>query len=159
MRIFGRDLSEYVAFSKWFIILIAIVGITRLALSLGGAPWDNVRWASMTGVLWISVVYLSIRVHTTGFGTYRHLLPVLALPNLTGQAISIVAIAIAIFTGTDNAFSVPEAAFGADGKTWAHLGAHLGIGTTVGTLVAWVTGCLVLFVSRKLAPGTASASV
>jgi EamA domain-containing membrane protein RarD len=154
MRIFGKGLSEYVAFSKWFIVLIAVVGVARLALSLGGASWETVRWISMNAVLWIGVVYLSIRAHTTGFGTYRHLKGVLALPNLTGQGIAIVAIAIAIFTGTDNAFSVPEAAFGADGKTWTHLGAHLGIGTTVGTLVAWLSGCLVMFVSRKVAPRT-----
>jgi hypothetical protein len=77
-------------------------------------------------------------------------LPVFAILNLTGQLIAIAGILIAIVTGTDNIFSAPEYAFGADGKTWFHLGAHAVIGTTVGTLIAWLTGCLIMFVSMKL---------
>jgi hypothetical protein len=69
--------------------------------------------------------------------------------NWVGQAISIAAILIAIFTATDNVFSAPEYAGGGDGKTWLHAGAHLLIGTTVGSLVPWLLGCLIMFVTKK----------
>ena len=153
MIIFNKRLSEYVAFARPFLILILVVGIARLALSLGGVPNSTGRWLSISVVVWIGVLYYSVRVHTAGFGSYKQLLPVLAVLNFTAQAIAIIAIAIAIFTGTDNIYSAPEYAFGSDGKTWTHLGAHLVIGTTVGTLFPWVFGCLVMVVTKKLTKG------
>jgi hypothetical protein len=151
MTIFGKRLSEYVEFVKVFLVLVLIVGVLRLALSLGGVPNSTTRWLSMTAVVWLGVLYNSIRVYTSGFGSYKQLLPVVALPNLMSQAISIVAIVIAIYTGTDNVYSAPEAAFGQDGKTWLHAGAHLVIGTIAGSLVAWIVGCLIMLITKKAA--------
>lgn len=150
MTIFGKRLSEIVAFSKLFLGLVLVVGIARLALSLGGVPNSTAKWISITGVMWIAVFYYAIRVHTSGFGSYKQLLSVLAVLNVVAQSIVIVGIAIAIFTGTGNIYSAPEYAFGADGKTWFHLAAHLFIGTTVGTLAPWIIGCLVLFATGKV---------
>ena len=53
MTIFGKRLSEYVAFSKLFLGLILVVGIVRLALSLGGVPNSMVKWISINAVGWI----------------------------------------------------------------------------------------------------------
>ncbi len=156
--IFGKALSEYVAFARVFLVLILIVGFARLALSLAGVPDAAARWVSITAVIWIGVVYYAIRVHRTGFGTYRHLLPIYFLQMLAAQLVIVPAIILAIVTGRDNIFSIPEYAFGQDGKTWAHVFAHLFIGTTVGSLVGWAVGCLILFVARKVAP-SAPASV
>ena len=155
MTIFGKRMSEYVAFAKVFLALILVVGIARLALSLGGVPNATARWISISVVMWIGIVYFAIRVHTTGFGTYRHLLPIYFLQSLAAQAVIVPAIILAIMTGQDNIFSIPEYSFGADGKTWGHVAAHLFIGTTVGTLVGWLVGCLVLFVTRKVTPAKA----
>jgi len=150
MTVFGKRLSEYAQFAKVFLVLIAVVGVTRLALSLTGVPNSTAKWISVSGLMWIAVFYFAIRVHTRGFGTYKHLLPVLAILNVTGQAIIITGIAIAIFTGTDNIYSASEYAFGGDGKTWTHLGAHVLVGSTVGTLVPWAFGCLIMLATRKL---------
>jgi hypothetical protein len=150
MVIFGRRLSDYIAFSRVFLVLIFVIGVARLALSLGGVPNSTARWLSMTATVWVAVIYYSIRVHTTGFGSYKQLLPVIALLNLTAQIIAIAGIAIAIFTGNNNVFSSPEFAFGSDGKTWTHLLAHVFLGTTVGTLFPWVIGCGFLALTRKL---------
>jgi hypothetical protein len=68
--------------------------------------------------------------------------------------IAIVGIVIAMVTGTDNIFSGPEYALGSDGKTWAHLAAHLFIGTTLGSLVPWLFGSVIMFAAKKLARGT-----
>src|SRR5215475_12636967 len=118
MKIFGKPLREYVRFCRLFLFLVAVIGITRLALSLAGAPNATATWFSMTAVVWIGVFYYAVRVHTSGFGTYKHLLPVVAILNLTAQAIAIVGIVTAMITGVDNIFSAPEYAFGSDGKSW-----------------------------------------
>lgn len=57
---------------------------------------------------------------------------------------------IAIFTSNANVFSAPEYAFGGDGKTWLRVAAHLFIGTTIGSLVPWVAGCLFVFVLKRV---------
>ena len=150
MQIFGKPFATYVQFCRVFLILIAAAGVTRLFLSLSGAPNATAKWFSMIALVWIAAFYFAIRVHTSGFGTYRHLLPIYALLNLTAQVIAIAGILIAILSGTNNIFSAPEYAFGADGKTWLHLGAHVVVGTTVGTLIPWLVGCLIMFISTKL---------
>jgi hypothetical protein len=154
MTIFGKRPSEYVAFCKPFLGLILVVGIARLALSLGGLPNSTAKWLSITAVIWIGVLYYSIRVHTTGFGSYQHLLPIFVLQSLAAQLIIVPGIILAIFTGTDNIYSVPEYSFGNDGKTWLHVGAHLVLGTTIAPLIGWLVGCLIMFVTKKVATGS-----
>ncbi|HXI92618.1 MAG TPA: hypothetical protein VNO24_21625, partial [Blastocatellia bacterium] len=64
------------------------------------------------------------------------------------------AIILAIFTGQDNIFSIPENFFGNDGKTWLHVAGHLFIGgTTLGPMIGWLFGCVIMFATKKLAPG------
>jgi len=150
MKIFGKSLGEYVAFSKWVLVFILVVGIARLALSLAGVPNSTGKWLSVTVAFLIGVLYYSVRVHTSGFGSYKQLLPVFVLLSFTAQLISAAAIALAIFTGHDNIFSAPEFSGGGDGKNWIHAGAHLGIATPVLSLAAWVIGSLILLVTRKL---------
>ena len=156
MSFFGKRLSEYVALAKPFLGLVLVVGIARLALSLGGVSNSTTTWLSITAVGWIGILYYAIRVHTSGFGSYKQLLPIFVLVNLTGQAIIVLGIIIAIFTGTDNIFSAPEYSFGGDGKTWGHVAAHLFLGTTTGSLVAWLVGSAIMFVTKKLTAGNAA---
>ncbi|MBI4382395.1 MAG: hypothetical protein HY574_14555 [candidate division NC10 bacterium] len=150
MHIFGKGLSEYVAFTRLFLGLILVVGIVRLALSFGGVPNSTAKWLSITAVVWIGVLYYSIRVHTSRFGSYKQLLPIYVLQGLVAQAIIVPAIVIAILTGSDNIYSAPEYSFGGDGKTWLHAGAHLVLGTTIGPLVGWLVACLIMFATKKL---------
>jgi hypothetical protein len=152
MTIFGKTLSQYVAFSRLFLGLILVAGVTRLALSLDGVPNSTARWFSMTALGAIGVVYYAIRVHTTGFGSFKQLLVICALQNLVAQAISISGIVLAIVTGTGNIFSSPEFAFGGDGRTWIHAAAHLFGGTTVGSLMPWLIGSAILWITRRLTP-------
>ena len=150
MTIFGKPLSDYVSFAKPILGLILAVGIVRLALSLGGVPVSAAKWLSITAVAWIGVVYFAIRVHTTGFGTYKHLLPICVLQSITTQVVVVPAIILAIFTGQDNIYSVPEMFFGSDGKTWIHVVGHLTVGIIVAPLIAWLVGCVIMFATKKL---------
>lgn len=150
MIIFGKRLSEYVSFSKPFLGLILVVGIARLGLSLGGVPHSTVKWLSITAVMWIGVLYFSIQIQASGFGSYKQLLPIFVLQSLVAQLVIVPAIVLAIFTGNDNIYSSPEFSFGADGKTWLHAGAHLTLGITIGPLLGWAVGCLILYATQKL---------
>ena len=152
MNIFGKRLSEYAAFARAFLILIPIVGIARLVLSLGGEPNSTVKWVSVTALLWLTVIYYSVRVYTTGFGSYKQLLAICVLLNVVAQAVIIAGIVLAIVTGAPNIYSAPEYAFGGNGATWLHVAAHLFIGTTAGSLVPWLMGSVILFATKKLAP-------
>ena len=69
MTIFGKRLSEYVSFVLPFLILIAVVGILRLALSLAGLPNSTTTFLSMTVAVWLGGIVTAIRIHKTGFGS------------------------------------------------------------------------------------------
>jgi hypothetical protein len=150
MTVFGKPLSAYVGFAKGPAILMLIVGITRLAMSLGGVQNSTTRWVSLNVVMLLSVFYLAIRMHTTGFGTYKHLWPAILMPGLAFHGCAILGIVIGMITGLDNIYTTPEYAFGQDGKTLTHLGGHLVIGIPVGTTINWLIGCLILLITRKL---------
>ena len=150
MTIFHRRLSEYVRFCLPFLILIPVVGIARLALSIAGEPNSTAKWISVTAMVWIGILYHAVRVHTRRFGASKELLVISVLLNLSAQVVIIFGILLAIFSGTPNIYSAPEYAFGSDGATWLHVGAHLLVGTTIGSLVPWIFGSGVLFLTRKL---------
>lgn len=157
MTIFNKPLSEYVAFCGPFLILIPLVGIVRLVLSVNGAPNTTVRWVTMTGLTFLAVIYCAVRVHTTGFGSYRHLLVICALLNLTTQIVSILGIVTARVNGRENVFSAPEYSFGA-GSSLLHIALHVFVGTTLGSVVPWLIGSLILAATRKFsAPARARA--
>ena len=156
MTIFGKPLGEYVAFAKVFLILIPLVGLLRLGLSLEGMPNSTVQWFSMTALGFLGAVYFGIRVHTTGFGSYKQLLVIVALQNLLAQMVAIVGILLAIITGIENIYSAPEFSFNGQ-PAWLHLAAHVFIGTTVGSVVPWAIGSLILAITRRVSPAPETA--
>jgi hypothetical protein len=93
-----------------------------------------------------------VKVHTSGFGTYRHLLPVNVIQGAVGNFVIAAGIVIAILTGKDNVFSAPEFAGGLDGKTWFHAGSHILAGPTLGAVIFWLLGCVIMFAAKKLVP-------
>jgi len=159
MTIFGKPLSHYVEFCKPFLVLVPIAGIVRLALSLGGLPNSTAKWISVTALVGIGVLYYSVRLHTSGFGSYKQLLVISVLLNLAAQVVIIFGIVLAIVTGMPNIYSAPEYAFGSDGATWSHAAAHLFIGTTAGSVVPWLIGSLVLFIAKKVSPAHSKVSI
>lgn len=106
----------------------------------------------------VGAVYCTTKVHTTGFGSYKHLLPLLVIQGALSQLIVAASIVLAILTNKDNIFSAPEFSGGGDGKNWGHVGAHLLVGFVIAPLVFWLVGCLILLVLRKVAPGTNAAT-
>jgi len=152
MRIFGKRLAEYARFERGFLILVLVVGVARLAASLLGAPDSQAKFLSLTVCFLLGMIYYAVRVHTSGFGSYKHLLPIYALAVILGNCIIITGILIAIRTGHDNIFSTPEFSPGkTSGRTWGHIEAHVVV-TAVLPLVLWALGSLIMLVTKKLAP-------
>jgi hypothetical protein len=149
MKIFGKRLLEYVSFEKGFLILVLVVGFARLGLSLAGIPNVTVKFISLTVLLLLGLIYYSVRVHTSGFGSYKQLLPVLALAVIVANLIVVFGIVLAMGTGKDNIFSAPEYSGGVNGKTWGHVGGHL-IVMVVGPLIFWGIGSLIMLITKKL---------
>jgi hypothetical protein len=154
MRIFGKSLSEYVKFEKVFLILVLLVGLGRLGASLAGVSNSMARFLSLTALLALGLIYYSIRVYTSGFGSYKQLYPILFLQWITAQSIVILGILLAMSSGKDNIFSAPEYSGGQDGKNMGHIGGHLLLGVVAGPLVAWLLGSLIMLVAKKIAPRT-----
>jgi hypothetical protein len=152
MTIFGKTLSQYLNFQRYILLLILAVGLGRLILSLAGVPNSATKWLSISVVTLLGLIYYAVRVHTTGFGSYKQLLPLIFIQSVVSQAIVIAGIAIAIFTHKDNVFSAPEYSGGGDGKTWLHAAAHLIVGLIIGPLVGWLIGSGLLFIVKKVSP-------
>ena len=55
---------------------------------------------------------------------------------------------LAIVTGTDNTYSIPEYSGGQDGKTFFHAFAHSFIAPIVAGLIAWGLSSLVMLVTK-----------
>src|SRR5262249_13769660 len=124
---FGKRVSEYLAFQKVPLVVIAVVGLLRLGLSLAGLPDQTVTWLSLTVFGWAAVLYYGVAVHTRAFGTYRHLLPLMIFQIVLVQAIAATGILLAI-AGYANIFAAPEYSgppFARSPNQWSHLTAHL----------------------------------
>jgi hypothetical protein len=149
---FGKRVSEYLSFQKVALVVVAAVGLARLGLSLAGLPDSAVTWLSLTVVGWAAVFYYGVAVHTRGFGTYRHLLPLMIFQVVLVQAIAAAGILLAI-AGHPNIFAAPEYSgppFARSPDQWSHLLAHLTIGLVAPVLLWWGVASLVLLITRKL---------
>ena len=109
----------------------------RLALSLSGTPNESAKWISVTSVLLLGVVFYGVAVHTSGFGSYKQLYPLLLFQSLLGEGLVALAIVLAIFTGRDNIYTAPEYSGGGDGKNWTHVIAHLVVAAVILPLLSW----------------------
>jgi len=151
MKIFGKTLGEYIRFQRGILGLILVAGLARLVLSLAGVSNDLTRWLSLTALAFAGIIYYGIKVHTSGFGSYRHLLPLLVNQHLLLHAIVIFGIVWAIATGQSNVFTAPEYSGGGNGATWFHAGAHLVIGVIGFSLVGWLLSSGVMWVTKRIA--------
>ena len=149
---FGKTVGQYLRFERLFLALLGVVWVVRLALSLAGTPVSAAKWVSVTVVLILGTIYYGVAVHTTGFGSYKQLYPLLLFQSFIAETLVALAIVLAIFTGHDNIYTVPEFSGGGDGKNWLHVFAHLVVGTIVLPLLSWAIASLVLLVTKMAAP-------
>jgi hypothetical protein len=148
--IFGKRISEYLAFEKPFLIALVVVGLARLALSLAGVPNTTVRWLPMNAVIWAGAFYFGVTVHTRRFGSYKQLLPLAAFLVAPFHAIAVLGILLTI-AGFPNIYAAPEYSPSPDVNQWLHILAHLTVGMVAASLILWGVSSLVMLVTKKLA--------
>jgi hypothetical protein len=146
--IFGKPWSEYVRFQRVILGLIVVVGLARLLLSLAGMPNSTVKFLSITVVGLIGIFYYGIRVHTTGFGSYKQLLPLIVIQNVVTHTLIIAAIVLARLTHQVNIYSAPE--YGGNAAARYHILGHLLIGMVAFSLVGWLVASIVMWVTKRV---------
>lgn len=158
---FGSKLIDYVRLQLPVLVLITLVWAARLGLSLAGVPDSTGRFVSITAVLALASVYYALLVHNSGFGSYKQLYALCLIQGVYSQVLVALAIALAIFTGHDNIYTVPEfyppaqggSPFPVDGKNWVHAIAHIVLaGALFLPLATWLLGALVLALLRMRSP-------
>ncbi len=142
---FGKSLAEYMSFEKGVLVLIAVVGLARLGLSMAGLPLTAVRWLSMTAVVFAAAIYLGVAARLRGFGSYKQLLPLVAIAVVLFQAIVIFGILLAI-AGFPNIYAAPE--YGGAINQWLHAFIHLTGGVIVTSLVLWGVASLAMLITK-----------
>ena len=149
MKIFSKSILEYFAFQKAIMILILVVGLLRLGLSLAGVSDSIVKWVSLTALSLVGIVYCGVQVPRTGFGGYKHLLPLFVWQAATANIIIAAGIALGTLTGIQNIYSKPEYSGPLAGNPWLHAAGHLADGFIVGPLLGWLLGSAIMFVVKK----------
>jgi len=143
---FQKSYSEYFRFQAPILIAMAIVGLLRLGLSIAGQPDSVVKFLSVTAVSFVGIIYYGLRVRPSGFGSYRHMLVLIFNQGLVAHSIAILGIILATM-GLPNIYDVHEfrGPFAtAETTPLQHALAHLFGGTTMGTLVGWAIGSIVM---------------
>jgi hypothetical protein len=160
---FGRSLSDYVALQKPILILIATVWALRLGLSLAGAPRAGTQLLSVTVVLVLGALYYGWAVSRQGFGSFAQLYGLNLVQGVFSQTLVALAIVLAIATGRDNIYSIPEfyppaqgiSVLGLplppDGKNFGHAVEHVVVAGALGfPIIGFVLGSLVLLTTRAI---------
>ena len=161
---FGKSLSEYLAFQKPFLILIAVVWALRLVLSMAGVPVSGVQFLSVTGVLVVGAFYYGWAVGPKGFGSFKQLYGLNLVQGVFSQTLVALAIVLAIVIGQDNIYTIPEfyppaqgigvlgLPLPPDGKNFGHAIEHIVVAGAIGfPIIGWLLGSLVLLATRKAA--------
>jgi hypothetical protein len=161
---FGKSLSDYVAFQKPILILIAVVWAVRLALSMAGVPVAGVQVVSVTGVLVLGALYYGWAVGRKGFGSFKQLYGLNLVQGVFSQTLVALAIMLAMALGRDNIYTTPEfyppaqgigvlgLPLPPDGKNFGHAIEHIVVAGAIGfPLIGWLLGSLVLLATRKSA--------
>jgi len=110
------------------------------------------EWVSINLVLLVGILYCAIAVQTRGFGTYKHLFPLLLLQTSIAHWLVGMGIILGIVTGHNNVFTAVEhcGVCGADGLKWSHAFGHIVLIPPLVSLVSWLPASAILFVTRKV---------
>jgi hypothetical protein len=111
-------------------------------------PNSTVRFLSITVIGIIGIFYYGIRVHTTGFGSYKQLLPLIVIQNVVTHTLIIAAIVLSRLTHQVNIYSAPE--YGGNAGARYHILGHLLIGMVGFSLVGWLLASIVMWVTKRV---------
>ena len=156
MNICGYGLRDHLKLLVPMFGLIAVAWLLRWVLDAAGAPHGLVLAISVTALTSLSILISVSLIHFRRFGSYLNVVVVSFLLVTWGQLLIIVAIVFAWATGIENIFTAPEFSRVADDRHMRNILGHLTFGIGAGTLFGAATGCLLLWLLRKLVPARTS---
>lgn len=156
---FGKTLSQYVAFQKPILILIAAVWMLRLVLSMAGVPASGAKFVTVTGVVAIGSLYYGWAASRQGFGSFKQLYGANLVQGLFSQTLVALGIVLAIGIGQDNIYTIPEfyppsagndpMGLPADGKNFGHAIAHVVVAGAIAIpIIGWLLSSIVHLSTR-----------
>ena len=152
MNICGRGLRDHIRLLAPLFGLIVAVWALRWMLHAAGFPRELVRVLSVTGATSLAILIAVWRIHTRGFGSYPNVAIATLLLVLFGQMLITMSVLFAVVSGIDNVFTLPEFSPPDDPHHLRHILGQLTFGIGAGTLFGAATGCLMLWLLRKLVP-------
>jgi Na+/H+ antiporter NhaA len=151
MKIGGHSLREYLRCLLPSLALIGAVFVLRLVLELASAPPPFVRAFSVTAASAVAILLAVVLMHARRFGGYSSVFVAAFILVLWEEVLIVLAIAFATLTGTENVFTSPH--FTHVGRSpLHHILGHITLGLGFGTLAGGATGCVLLWLLRKMVP-------
>ena len=151
MSLFGKSLPDYLRFVRTGTIAILAMGVIRFIVGASGVPYDRAtHLVSMTIVTLLAALIYGQRAKASGFGGYRHLLPVAFLLAATIYGFIIVAILVESLGGIHGYFHAPGAGQAPAGiGIGDHIVGQL-IVMAISVVVLWGVSSLGFLLSRHL---------
>ncbi|MET0554294.1 MAG: hypothetical protein ABW221_14725 [Vicinamibacteria bacterium] len=150
---FGKPVREYLALQKWWLLALAILGLLRIGLSIGGPAFPSVKWWTSTNLLgYAAAVYYGVAGYRRGY-LFKQLYPLALFHMILFHALAILGILLTI-AGYPNLYATPEV-MGSLNQWW-HIGAHLTLGMAFAPLIGWGLASLAMLVTRAVAPRPAA---
>ena len=159
---FGKSFTDYIRFQRVILILIAAVWALRLGLSLAGVSVSGAQFVSVTGVLILGSLYYGWAAGRKGFGSFKELYILNVIQGVFSQILVALAIILAIFTGQDNLYTIPEfyppaqgidvlgLPLPPDGKNFGHAAEHVFIaGLIAFPIMGWLLSSIIFLLTRK----------
>jgi hypothetical protein len=149
MSIFGKSLGDYARFARTGMILIVLMGLARFITGISGVPYDRATHLLSVSILTflLSLIY-GQKAAASGFGGYRHLLPMVYMLSASMYGFIVVAILLEGWGGIHGYFHHPFAPLGMSVTTHAVLQLIAGLGGT--PLALWGMASLGFLLSRYL---------
>ena len=152
MNICGRGLRDHVRLLAPLFGFITVVWALRWALDAVDVSPGLVRVFSVTGATSLSVLIAVWLIHTRGFGSYPNVVVASLLLTVFEQVLIVAAIAFSVVSNIGNVFTRPEFSRPDDPHHVKHILGQLTFGIGAGILLGTATGCLMLWLLRRLVP-------
>jgi len=152
MNICGRGIRDHIRLLAPLFGFIGVVWLLRWTVAAAGGPRVLVHIVSVTGATSLAILIAVWRIHTRGFGSYPNVAVATLLLVVFGQLLITLSILFAVITGINNIFTHPDFSVPDDPHHVRHILGQLTFGIGAGTLFGAATGCLMLWLLRKLVP-------
>ena len=152
MRVSGKTIKEHIQLLTPLFGIIAAVWALRFFLGQIGAPAWLIRPFSVTLIVPVCIILMTLLIRVKRFGGYPSVIVGAFLLVVWSQLLIVGAILLSVFGGMDNIFTAPQFSPQGDPNHSRHIMGHLTSGIGLLTLFSSLTGCVLLFMLRRIDP-------